>query len=192
MRLENNRERLNQACRILFGRTASEAEWSEAQAFLKIVCRSRKVLPKRKANRPGRLMRGSSSGVTRCCMSIDSSAQFGGRREFVRSFVAGSMLMPGILQQLLADDGGAQDPTDPLLPQSTALTGQGEKRDLPVYDGGRLARRYIQSQAAIKRCRQGSEARPSGDQEDKPPVTSGFFSKRRSGNFRSTASAAPK
>jgi hypothetical protein len=32
---ENDRERLNQACRILFGRTASEAEWSEAQAFLK-------------------------------------------------------------------------------------------------------------------------------------------------------------
>ena len=38
------------------------------------------------------------------------------RREVLRSFVAGSLLMPGILQQLLADEAG--DPADPLAPKA--------------------------------------------------------------------------
>jgi len=50
-------------------------------------------------------------------MSINGSGRFGGRRDFVRSFVAGSILMPGILQQLMAEDAGSQEPVDPLLPK---------------------------------------------------------------------------
>ncbi len=40
------------------------------------------------------------------------------RRGVLRSFVAGSLLMPGILQQLLADEAGSSSPTDPLAPRS--------------------------------------------------------------------------
>ncbi|MCA9095833.1 MAG: DUF1501 domain-containing protein, partial [Planctomycetaceae bacterium] len=50
-------------------------------------------------------------------MSISGSSEFGGRRDFVRSFVAGSILMPGILQQLMAEEAGSQEPVDPLLPK---------------------------------------------------------------------------
>jgi hypothetical protein len=38
------------------------------------------------------------------------------RRSFMRSFVAGSLLMPGIVQQLMADDAGAS--ADPLAPKA--------------------------------------------------------------------------
>ena len=38
---------------------------------------------------------------------------FKDRRSFVRSFVAGSALMPGLLQELAAADGGAADPLAP-------------------------------------------------------------------------------
>ena len=38
---------------------------------------------------------------------------FKDRRSFVRSFVAGSTLMPGLLQELAAADGGAADPLAP-------------------------------------------------------------------------------
>src|SRR5712691_9231235 len=37
------------------------------------------------------------------------------RRHFLRSFVAGSMLMPGILHELLAEDAARAGTTDPLL-----------------------------------------------------------------------------
>ena len=38
------------------------------------------------------------------------------RRQMLRSFVAGSLLMPGIMQQLMADEGGAKS-SDPLAPK---------------------------------------------------------------------------
>ena len=38
---------------------------------------------------------------------------FNDRRSFVRSFVAGSALMPGLLQELAAADGGGADPLAP-------------------------------------------------------------------------------
>jgi hypothetical protein len=41
------------------------------------------------------------------------------RRAFLRSAVAGSMLMPGILSQLLADDAGANASADPLAPRAS-------------------------------------------------------------------------
>jgi hypothetical protein len=40
------------------------------------------------------------------------------RRHFLRSFVAGSLLMPGILHELLAIDGARATTTDPLLPKA--------------------------------------------------------------------------
>lgn len=43
------------------------------------------------------------------------------RRQFLRSFVAGSLLMPGILQSLLADENpAAEDPLAPKLPHFAA------------------------------------------------------------------------
>jgi hypothetical protein len=39
------------------------------------------------------------------------------RRQALRSFVAGSLLMPGIVQQLLADDGVPASDADPLAPK---------------------------------------------------------------------------
>ena len=40
------------------------------------------------------------------------------RRHFLRSFVAGSLLMPGILHELFAIDAGRAGATDPLLPRA--------------------------------------------------------------------------
>ena len=49
---------------------------------------------------------------------------------------------------------------------SAAFSRQGEARDLPVHERRRVARRYVRSQArAVRRPRQGGEARPSRDQE---------------------------
>ncbi len=39
------------------------------------------------------------------------------RRQVLRSFVAGSLLMPGILGELLADEAPSQSPDDPLAPR---------------------------------------------------------------------------
>ncbi len=49
-------------------------------------------------------------------MSIERSSSGMPRREVLRSFVAGSLLMPGILQQLLADEAGPSDPLAPRAP----------------------------------------------------------------------------
>ena len=40
------------------------------------------------------------------------------RRQFLRSFVAGSLLMPGILHEMLANDTARADLTDPLSPKA--------------------------------------------------------------------------
>jgi len=45
-----------------------------------------------------------------------------GRRHFLRSFVAGSLLMPGILHELLAIDAERGSATDPLLPKAPHFT----------------------------------------------------------------------
>lgn len=50
-------------------------------------------------------------------MSIDSHPLLP-RRHMLRSFVAGSLLMPGIVSQLLADDGLPKDNSDPLAPKT--------------------------------------------------------------------------
>lgn len=53
-------------------------------------------------------------------MSIDPTTGLP-RRQLLRSFVAGSLLMPGIVQQLLADDGvPVADPLAPKLPHFAA------------------------------------------------------------------------
>ncbi len=44
------------------------------------------------------------------------------RRQFVRSFVAGSLLLPGILHELLAVEAGRGAPTDPLAPRAPHFT----------------------------------------------------------------------
>src|SRR6187455_2860871 len=44
------------------------------------------------------------------------------RRQFLRSFVAGSLLMPGILHELLAVDANRSGATDPLLPKAPHFT----------------------------------------------------------------------
>ena len=44
------------------------------------------------------------------------------RRQFLRSFVAGSLLMPGILQELLAVDANRAGTTDPLQPKAPHFT----------------------------------------------------------------------
>jgi len=41
------------------------------------------------------------------------------RRTFLRSMVGGSLLFPGVLSQLLADDAGTVSPSDPLSPRSS-------------------------------------------------------------------------
>ena len=47
---------------------------------------------------------------------MNSSLYQPGRRQFLRSFVAGSLLMPGILQELLAAEAGGLDPLQPKSP----------------------------------------------------------------------------
>lgn len=49
-------------------------------------------------------------------MLIDAKARLP-RRQLLRSFVAGSLLMPGIVSQLLADDGLPTGNSDPLAPK---------------------------------------------------------------------------
>ncbi len=51
-------------------------------------------------------------------MLINRSSSGVPRRGVLRSFVAGSLLMPGILQELLAGEAGsgAASPADPLAP----------------------------------------------------------------------------
>ena len=41
------------------------------------------------------------------------------RRQLIRSFAASSMLFPGLLHELLADDAVGDDPADPLSPRSS-------------------------------------------------------------------------
>src|SRR5262249_20365926 len=61
-------------------------------------------------SQPGKRSHESSSAPTRCSMWSERSSSRLPRREVLRSFVAGSLLMPGILQQLLADEAGPSDP----------------------------------------------------------------------------------
>ena len=54
----------------------------------------------------------------------------GNRRQFVRSAVAGSLLMPGLLSELLAADGGDRSPTwrgQSGRSQAAAFSGQGQE-----------------------------------------------------------------
>jgi len=50
-------------------------------------------------------------------MSIDLATPLP-RRQWLRSFVAGSLLMPGIIQSLLAEDGNRTNASDPLAPKT--------------------------------------------------------------------------
>ena len=48
------------------------------------------------------------------------------RRGFLRSAVAGSLLMPGILHQLLADDAARGAMADPLAPRPSHFPAQAQ------------------------------------------------------------------
>ena len=47
-------------------------------------------------------------------MTFDTS-----RRGMLRSMIGGSMLLPGIVSQLLAEDAATSNPVDPLAPKAT-------------------------------------------------------------------------
>ncbi len=86
------------------------------------------------------------------------------RRGMLRSMVAGSMLMPGILSELLAADAPPAE-ADPLAPR-LPFSGAGEAGDLSSYERWRVARRHLRSQAeADDRSRKGDQARSPRDEQ---------------------------
>jgi hypothetical protein len=58
------------------------------------------------------------------------------RRTVLRSFVAGSLLMPGILRQLLADEAAPADPVDPLAPRAPHFPGKAKNVIFLFMTGG--------------------------------------------------------
>lgn len=57
------------------------------------------------------------------------------RRSFLRSMVGGSVLLPGLVSQLLAEDGARSAPVDPLLPRAPHFTPKA-KRVIFLYMSG--------------------------------------------------------
>ncbi len=57
------------------------------------------------------------------------------RRTFLRSMVGSSLLFPGVLSQLLADEAGSPAPSDPLLPRSSHYSPKA-KRVIFLYMSG--------------------------------------------------------
>ncbi len=57
------------------------------------------------------------------------------RRTFLRSMVGGSVLLPGLVSQLLAEDGARSAPVDPLLPRAPHFTPKA-KRVIFLYMSG--------------------------------------------------------
>ena len=57
------------------------------------------------------------------------------RRQFIRSFVAGSMLMPGILSELLAEDAARAD-ADPLAPRAPHFPARAKRVIFLFMSGG--------------------------------------------------------
>src|SRR5687767_12190523 len=56
------------------------------------------------------------------------------RRQIVRSLVGGSLLLPGLLRQVLADDGRA--PEDPLAPRAPHFAARAKRVILIFATGG--------------------------------------------------------
>ena len=122
----------------------------------------RRPVPRRRGRRataPRRLGgagSGSCSRATNSSTSIDrsegsampSNSPTWGRRGFVRSAVAGTVLFPAILSELLAA-GEPSRAADPLAPRPPHFPAQGEERHLPVHERRRLARRFVRPQAEL-------------------------------------------
>ena len=68
------------------------------------------------------------------------------RRTFLRSAVAGSLLMPAILHELLAGDAAGRSAR-----AAAAHSRRGQARHLSVHERRRLARRFLRSQAEADR-----------------------------------------
>src|SRR5258708_24023783 len=58
------------------------------------------------------------------------------RRQAIRSLAAGSILLPGILQLLLADDARGEDDANPLTPKASHFPGKAKRVIFLYMTGG--------------------------------------------------------
>src|SRR5256885_1220883 len=89
------------------------------------VCRDLRYEP------PNRL----SHAATHSFMSIDGHSNCScSRRQMIRSLVSGSLVLPGILSQLLADE--AREGTNPLAPKAPHFPGKAKRVIFLYMTGG--------------------------------------------------------
>ena len=69
--------------------------------------------------------------------------------QVIRSLAAGSILLPGIVTQLLADEDVPARGVDPLAP-GAAFHAAGQARDLPVHDRRRVAYGHVRPEAEAR------------------------------------------
>lgn len=69
-------------------------------------------------------------------MAVSSSALAASRRQVLRSFVAGSLLYPALLHELLAEDSGASRPDDPLAPRQSHFPAKARRVIFLFMTGG--------------------------------------------------------
>lgn len=111
------------------------------------------------------------------------------RRSFIRSMVGGSVLLPGLVSQLLAEDGARSAPVDPLLPRAPHFTPKA-KRVIFLYMSGGVS--HVDSWDPKPKLFADAGKSIAVDEFQGRKGDFKMFAKRPQWKFSRTAGAAPR